>query len=140
MSIRFLICPCVEKVARNKSRLNSVTCAGNTCAVCFHLMLGRLIRPYSRTLLEPKDALQYILPKGVSDNPDRMGMKYFRQNSKSSKILKWHEPTIRDFLKPYGYKYETEEEIYARDKLAYLKSKGKIPTRKHMGKKKNRRK
>jgi hypothetical protein len=43
-------------------------------------------------------------------------------------------------LKPWGYNYETPEEIYARDKLAFLKSKGKIPTRKHMGKKKARRK
>jgi hypothetical protein len=103
-------------------------------------MLGRLTRPFSRTLLEPKDALQYIIPKGPSHNPERMGMKYFRKNSKSSGLLKWHEPTIRDMLKPYGYTYETDEELYAREKLAALKARGKIPTRKHMGKKKNRRK
>jgi hypothetical protein len=103
-------------------------------------MLGRFFQPYSRKLQNPKDAVQYIFPKGPSHNPERMGMKYFRANSKSEKLLKWHEPTLKELLKPYGYVYETEQEIYAREKLAYLKSKGKIPTRKFMGKKKNRRK
>jgi len=70
----------------------------------------------------------------------RTGMKYFKMQRRAEAQMRWPEPQMRKLLSPYGYTWLSDPEIHAREKIAFNKTRGKMPTRKGEGKKKSRRK